>query len=236
MGTVRSTRRVGHKGAAEIEHGNTTASFDAALAHGVDMIEFDVLSERPDGSGRLLVGHDYEDLRSREPITLEAALDHLTEPRFDGLEFDVDLKLPGYEMRVLDALRERGIVERSLVSGMFPDGLARMRAAQHGLRVGWSVPRTRRDWTKSPLTKLPAYGVLLAYRATLPRRAEHALRAGRCDAIMAHWLVVTGPLLAAVRRAGGALYVWTVDDRAMIRRFEAMGLDGVITNDPRLFS
>ena len=48
-------RRVGHKGAAHIEPGNTLASFDAALRHGVDMIELDVLSERPDGSGRLLV-------------------------------------------------------------------------------------------------------------------------------------------------------------------------------------
>jgi len=29
--------------------GNTLASFDAALAAGVDMIEFDVLSEQPGG-------------------------------------------------------------------------------------------------------------------------------------------------------------------------------------------
>ena len=40
-------RRVGHKGADLIEPGNTLASFDAALAHGVDMIELDVLPERP---------------------------------------------------------------------------------------------------------------------------------------------------------------------------------------------
>jgi glycerophosphoryl diester phosphodiesterase len=38
-----------------------------------------------------------------------------------------------------------------------------------------------------------------------------------------------------VRRAGGELYVWTVDDAATIRRFEAMGVTGIITNDPRLF-
>ncbi len=36
-------RRVGHKGADHIAPGNTTASFDAALAADVDMIEFDVL-------------------------------------------------------------------------------------------------------------------------------------------------------------------------------------------------
>ena len=45
-------RRVGHKGADLIEPGNTLASFDAALAHGVDMIELDVLPERPPSERR----------------------------------------------------------------------------------------------------------------------------------------------------------------------------------------
>ena len=33
-----------------------------------------------------------------------------------GIEFDVDIKLPGYELRVLEALRERGLVARSLIT------------------------------------------------------------------------------------------------------------------------
>ena len=44
--TAQGLRRVGHKGADLIAPGNTAASFDAALAAGVDMIEFDVLPER----------------------------------------------------------------------------------------------------------------------------------------------------------------------------------------------
>src|SRR5437660_7226191 len=107
-------RRVGHKGAAHIEPGNTLASFDAALRHGVDMIELDVLSERPDGSGRLLVAHDYHDMREREPLSFEEALEHLSGEEFGGLEFDVDVKLHGYELRVLEALREFGLVGRTL--------------------------------------------------------------------------------------------------------------------------
>ncbi|HUA11520.1 MAG TPA: glycerophosphodiester phosphodiesterase [Solirubrobacteraceae bacterium] len=235
MTSVR-TRRVGHKGAAEIEHGNTTASFDAALSFGVDMIEFDVLSARPDGTGELYVAHDYEDLASRGPLTFAEALDHLTDARFDEVEFDVDIKLPGYETRVLEMLRERELVDRVLVSGMFPDGLAAMRAAQPGLRVGWSVPRVKRDYTERRATRLPAYAALVAYRAALPRRVGRAIRAGRCDAIMANWRVVTPALLASVRRAGGELFVWTVDDAARIQSLEALGVDGIITNDPRLFS
>src|ERR1700730_13453188 len=114
-------RRVGHKGAAHIEPGNTIASFDAALRHGVDMIELDVLSEEADGSGRLLVAHDYEDLRARTPVSFERALEHLAGEAFAGVELDVDVKLPGYELRVLEMVREFDLVPRTLISGMFPD-------------------------------------------------------------------------------------------------------------------
>jgi glycerophosphoryl diester phosphodiesterase len=68
---------VGHKGADLIAPGNTAASFDAALAAGVDMIEFDVLSERPNGTGRLLLAHDYAAARRGTPPTLQEGLAHL---------------------------------------------------------------------------------------------------------------------------------------------------------------
>jgi glycerophosphoryl diester phosphodiesterase len=228
-------RRVGHKGAAHIEPGNTLASFDAALQHGVDMIELDVLSERADGSGRLLVAHDYQDMGERSPLTFEQALDHLAGEAFAGLELDVDVKIPGYELRVVQALRERDLVTRTLVSGMFTEALARIRAAEPELRLGWSVPRVRRDYTTDMLTAIPALAILTGYRATLPRRARNALLERRCDAIMAHWRVVTNALVRAVREGGGERYVWTVDDAARIAKLTAMGVDGIITNDPRLF-
>jgi len=228
-------RRVGHKGAAHIEPGNTLASFDAALRHGVDMIELDVLSERVDGSGRLLVAHDYEDMRSRTPLSFERALEHLSGDDFAGLEFDVDIKLPGYEMRALQMLRASGLVPRTLLSAMYRDSLARIRAAEPALRLGWSVPRVRRDYTTDMLTAIPALAVLTGYRAMLPARARAALRQRHVDAIMAHWRVMSARLLRAVREGGGELYVWTVDDAERIQRLTAMGVDGIITNDPRLF-
>ena len=228
-------RRVGHKGAAHIEPGNTLASFDAALRHGVDMVELDVLSEHSDGSGRLLVAHDYEDLHARDPLSFEQALEHLSGPAFSDLELDVDVKLPGYELRVLEALREHELVDRTLISCMFPSALARIRAAEPSLRLGWSVPRVRHDYTTDALTAIPALAFLTGYRAILPRRARAALRAGRFDAIMAHWRVVSKALVRAVAEGGGELYVWTVDDAARIAKLTAMGVDGIITNDPRLF-
>ena len=43
-------------------------------------------------------------------------------------------------------------------------------------------------------------------------------------------------LVSAVREGGGELYAWTVDEARMIDRLIEMGVDGIITNDPRLFA
>jgi glycerophosphoryl diester phosphodiesterase len=175
-------------------------------------------------------------MRARAPLSLQSALEHLAGEAFAGVELDVDIKLPGYEMRVLEALRDFDLVQSTLVSGMFPQGLASIRQVEPALRLGWSVPRVRRDYTADLLTAIPAFAMLTGYRATLPRRARSALREGRFDAIMAHWRVVSAGLVQAVAEAGGELYVWTVDDAGEIARLTAMGVDGIITNDPRLFS
>lgn len=234
MPELRSAlRRVGHKGADLIAPGNTYASFDAALEAGVDMIEFDVLAER-DGD-RLVVAHDYEDAANRAPHTLEEALDYLAGERFSGVELDVDLKLPGYELRVLGALREAGVLSRALITSQYRSSLEALRNADPTVRLGWSVPRLTRDPFRSRATRLPAFVVLQAFRFVLPWQAGRAIRERRCDAVMVHWRLVTPRLARSVRAAGGEVYVWTVDDPARLRALEGLGVTGVITNDPRLF-
>ena len=213
-----TVRRVGHKGADHIAPGNTTASFDAALAAAVDMIEFDVLPEDPAAPerGGLRLAHDPEHLTPAS-LTLEAGLAHLASQRFADVELDVDLKLPGYEDRVLAALREHGLVERTIVSTMYMRSLIVLRELEPRLRLGWSVPRVKKDYTRSPLTAVPAYGLLLNARRRLPAVAAAHVRAGRIDALMAHWRLVTPRLVRTLGEAGGDLYVWTVDDAGQIR-------------------
>jgi glycerophosphoryl diester phosphodiesterase len=72
-------------------------------------------------------------------------------------------------------------------------------------------------------------------RARLPGIAARRIRSGGCEAIMSHQVLVGRRLVRAVHAGGGQLYVWTVDDAEKIRALEALGVDGVITNDPRLF-
>jgi glycerophosphoryl diester phosphodiesterase len=228
---VRGLIRVGHKGAHHIAPGNTIESFEAALAHGVDMIEFDVLRTR---DGRLVLAHDYADADGRDPLSLEVGLDHFAGEAYAGIELDVDLKLPGYEREVAEGLLERELGGRSLVSSHYPESLDRLGELAPGLRRGWSVPRVQRDYMRSPLA-VPAYAVARVMRARLPGRASARIEAGGCEAIMAHQLLVSARLVRRVHGAGGQVYVWTVDSARRIAALEALGVDGVITNDPRLF-
>jgi len=214
--------------------GNTVESFQAALEAGVDMIEFDVLPL--DGGRRLVLAHDLGDATRRTPLTLDEGLDHLAGDAYAGVELDVDLKLPGYEREVVDGLRARGLDPRSLISSTYLASLALIGQMAPGLRRGWSVPRARRDYTKSLLFAVPAYAALRWMRAGLPAKGARAIERGECEALMVHRRLVSRLLVARVHEAGGQIYVWTVDDSGEIARLEALGVDGVITNDPRLFA
>jgi len=230
-------KRIGHKGADLIAPGNTLRSFDAALAAGVDMVEFDVLPERSDGSGRLVLAHDFTAAARPAPLTLEVGLALFAQDGWGDVELDVDLKLPGYEERVVDALLAFGLAERTLISTMEWSSLLAVRRLAPEIRLGWSVPRLRRNPLAHPVTRGPALALARAVATgILPVRAARELRAGRIDALMVHWALVTPRLASAVEAAGGELYVWTVDDAEHIARLERLGVTGVITNDPRLFA
>jgi glycerophosphoryl diester phosphodiesterase len=218
--------RVGHRGAPAVAADNTLESFDAAVAIGVDMIEFDLLPGRTQ-RGALFVAHDYGALARHPPLTLEAALAHFATPAFDGVRLQLDIKRRGYEEAVIGALDAAGLRERAFISTAARGVLERFRELAPGLALGWTVPDV-------PLVNdLPAVGRL--YRRGMPRRGAARIAAGEVDALVAHWSLVTEALVEAVGAAGGEIYVWTVDDGALIERLAALGVTGVISNDPRLF-
>lgn len=231
-----SMRRVGHKGADHIAPGNTFESFQAALDTGVEAIEFDVISEHPDGSGELLLAHDFEDARRRRPHTLQEGLAHFADAAYARTDLIVDLKLAGYERRVARALEEHGLAGRSLISTMEESSLALLRERHPHFALGWSVPRLQRDPLRNPLVALPAVLLLQYIRSALPSVAANRIRRGEIDALMAHWRLATPRLARSIRAQGGELYVWTVDDRERIAGLQRMGVSGVISNDPRLFT
>ncbi|MHB1833568.1 MAG: glycerophosphodiester phosphodiesterase, partial [Solirubrobacteraceae bacterium] len=222
-------RRVGH---AVVRAGDQLELLAERLAAASwQMVELDVL---PLG-GELLVAHDAADLEHPSPLRFADALVALRELLAPEVEFDVDLKAPGFERAVVRTLREADLMQRTLISSMHPSSLRAVRVAEPSLRLGLSVPRARRDHLAHPVTRPLALAGLAALRRALPRRAAAALGSGLADAIMAHWAVVTPALVGAVRGRGGELYAWTVDDPRRVRELEALGVTGVIANDATVF-
>ena len=225
-------RRVGHKGADAITEGNTIESFEAAVRCGVDMIEIDVLRDR---EGRLVIAHDPNDAASRRVLELTEALDAFLEPPLDKVEIDCDLKLPGREAELAGALAGHGLVERAMVSTMETESLKKLRLLEPELRLGWTYPKTRRDWTQYGWAVPGVIAGLAAIRRRFPKTLAQKAPEMDVDAVWAYHQIVTPKLVEAAREAGVELIVWTVDELDRMVELLEMGVDGVCSNDPRLF-
>jgi glycerophosphoryl diester phosphodiesterase len=225
-------RRIGHKGADAIATGNTAESFDAAVSHGVDMIELDVLRAK---EGKLVVAHDYHDALLRRPMELTEALDLFLEPPLDQVEIDCDLKLASREAELAGALAGRGLVQRAMVSTMEVESLLKLRHLEPDLRLGWTYPKTRRDWTDYGWAAPAVAAALSAIRRRFPRILEKRGPKLGIDAVWAFHQIITPRLVAAAEKVGVELIAWTVDDAERIRELLATGVKGICSNDPRLF-
>jgi glycerophosphoryl diester phosphodiesterase len=246
-------RLVGHKGADLIRPGNTIESFEAAVEAGVDTIELDVLRPRSDFAARddwrraaagpvaepggpLLIAHDWGDARRREPLTLAEGLDAFTVAPLDGVQLDLDLKLAGREDEVVSALSERGLMQRAAVSTMEVSSLREIRSIEPTLPLGWTVPRIRRDWNSMPWAKPLVLAGLISLRTRLPAAVRRRAPGLGVGALWAYHPVITRRLVHACHDAGIELIAWTVDDLERMRRLAGLGVDGICSNDPRLFA
>jgi glycerophosphoryl diester phosphodiesterase len=234
-------KRIGHKGAHQIEHGNTLASFDVALELAVDMIEFDIMRFPYDdrANGKLVVAHDPSDAESREGttlLTMEQGLDHLARPEFAKIGLDVDMKHRGFELQLIDALEQRNLIERTMITTMHHESLELIREHTKSVKLGLTIPKVTRDWLNMPPVVKPLLAAgIVEHRLRQPARVAKMIEAGEIDAVMAFHAVVSQRLVRAVHGAGGELYSWTVDDLATIEKLRGWGVDGVVSNDPRLF-
>jgi glycerophosphoryl diester phosphodiesterase len=233
-------RLVGHKGADAIVPGNTLESFRAAVEAGVDTIELDVIWLRDahlplEQRHPLVVAHDWHDAERRTPLALTEVLDAFREPPLDRVEVDLDLKLPGREEEVVDGLRERGLIERSMVSTMELYSLGRVRELEPALRRGWTYPKVTRDWASKRWARAPMLAAMTVMRRRLPGLAAEMLPKLGVGAMWVYHPLVSARLGRITKLAGVELIAWTVDDPAKMRRLAGLGVDGICSNDPRLF-
>lgn len=211
-------QRIGHGGASALAPGNTLASFDAALAVGIDMIEFDVRR----WGGELVLAHTILHARRGGNVGLREALTHLSAPAFSRVELNVDVKHIGAESDLLDELRRTHLLERTLVSSQVPAVLSALRErdpeVRLGISIGGRIARLSRRWG--------------GWRA----QVMAGLAAQRWDALMAQHRLIDASLLREVNVRGGQLYAWTVNERRVIDSLRGLGVHGITTADPRLFA
>lgn len=249
---AESFLRVGHKGADEIAPGNTLESFRAAVEIGVDVIELDVLRPQSDfadgsdwrtapagpanGSGPLLVAHDWGDARRRDPLTLDAVLDAFLLAPLDSVRIDLDLKVAGREDEVVAALSERDLLGRAMTSTMEVASVRALGELAPELARGWTVPKVSRDWTRARWGRPFVLAGMAALRARLPRLIRRRVPRLGVRAIWLYHPLATRAIADATHEAGCELICWTVDDVARMRELLALGADGICSNDPRLFA
>ncbi len=234
-------RLVGHKGADLIAPGNTVESFGAAVDAGVDTIELDVLWLRDahlplEQRAPLVVAHDWHDAERRTPLTLTEALDAFLAPPLDQVEIDIDIKLPGREEEIVMALRERDLIGRAMVSTMELYSLGRILELEPQLRRGWTYPKVTKDWASKRWAKGPMMAALMAMRQRLPGLAAETLPKLGVEAMWVYHPLISRRLARITEIAGVELIAWTVDDPSRMQKLVAAGVNGLCSNDPRLFA
>jgi len=214
---------IGHRGAAAVAPENTLAALEAAVAARVDLVEFDI-------SPGLRLGHSLDEMPGDE-ISLDIALDFLGQ---HGVGVHLDVKLPGYEDQVLEAIRRHGVAERAVISTAFAVTARRFARLAPELPRAIGYPRDRLGvsnlrWPR-PLQRAGA----TALRQAMPARVPVLLRWARANTLSLHHTLCSRAAVATAHRLGAPVLAWTVNDAAAVKRVTAAGVDGIVSDDPEM--
>ncbi|MCH7789402.1 MAG: glycerophosphodiester phosphodiesterase [Acidobacteria bacterium] len=216
---------IAHRGASFDHTENTIAAFEGAQEHAADWVELDVrrtadgvLIVHHDahlGDGRVIVDCQADDLPNHVPSIVEAL------EACGDLGVNIEIKNlpqdPDYDSEHSVAEAVAGVaraylsLDQVLVSSFNMDDIDRLRQIDPEIPTGFLVfdigdRRQLIDWV-----------------------AERGHRA-----IHPHVAFVDAALTRAASEAGLAVNVWTVDEPDRIAALVELGVDGIITNDPKL--
>jgi len=195
------------------------------------MVEIDVLMA---GNGEARLAHSVSVVSAESP-RLDDALAFLADAARPEVWLDVDVKSPGLEPTLVDALRFHRLERRTLVTSFRPSILAEMARLEPALPRGIAYPSDRLGLSgRRPFRSFVGPG-LAALRALLPHRVPHMLAGAGAQAAMLQHALVSPAVVNRCHAAGAAVFAWTVETRADLERVLAAGADGAIANDPDLF-
>jgi glycerophosphoryl diester phosphodiesterase len=210
---------IGHRGASLAAPENSREALEAAVAAGADLVEFDV-------THGLVVAHE----AGRPGLHLYQALELLAPHRI-GLH--IDLKETGTEAAVIDAVDAYGLRERVVVStALAPIARAVSRLAPAlPLAIGYPRDRYRVSRIRWPdAVTRPGAATL---RALMPARIPLLLRVARANTLALHHTLCSRRAVDVAHRFGAPVLAWTANDPARIRALAAIGVDAIVTDDPR---
>ncbi len=243
--------RVGHRGAPALEPENTLRSFDAAIAGGVDAIEFDVLDLL---DGPLVLAHSNDlsevthgaaagtvrnrslaELRQLAPElpTLDEALAFFVQ--HPGIAVHVDLKLQTRLDELAAALIGHGLAARTVASSFHRPSLRALSHYAPGVKIGFTYPEDRHGISRRRALRPAIRLSLAAFRTVLARRVPAMVASAGAGALMLNHAVVSREAVERAHAVGAAIWAWTVDLPHELEAMQAAGVDAVITNDPGLF-
>ena len=148
--------------------------------------------------------------RAERVPTLAEALDWGRHRCGMNLEIKEEDRIEELVQRLALRFKGHAALDRVLFSSFRPADLRRIRAAIPHARLGWLASRSTRGL--AGLNR--AVGL-----AALPPKDP----------------LVTSRLVRRCRRLGLATHVWVVNRARRLQDLEALGVDGVMTDDPRLF-
>ena len=212
---------IGHRGAPRLAPENTLASFEAAVAAGADLVEFDVGRE-------LRIGHSQRD-RPPEEARLGEALALL---RDLGSGMHVDLKCVGIEQAVVDEARRYGVENRLVISTTWVRSLRTLATIAPGIPRALGYPRDRLGAANLTWPRFVTSPAAAAARGVMPARIPLLVSASRANVVALHHAFVSDRVIEVAHARDAAVFVWTVNDPAAVERFADLGVDGIVTDDP----
>jgi glycerophosphoryl diester phosphodiesterase len=223
---------IAHRGAAGTAPENTMASVRQAIEDGTDWIEIDV---QESSDGKVVVIHD-SDFMKLAGVNLKVwdttlqqikeidvgswfsakfsaervpTLTEVLEEAKGKARVLIELKYYGHdqqlEQRVTDVVEQTGMVDEVAIMSLKYDGITKFRT----LRPDWSVGLLSSK-AIGKIADLDVNFLAINMAAAKPAFIRH------------------------IHSTGKQVYVWTVNDQVSLARMTALGVDGLITDEPAL--